>query len=181
MIKGHNLKAHVKYFIINQHTNKALDPNIHVVDGIYNIKGRSTLNILAGYYTNKHVTFNKEQCIGHIEASIDHMLQTSINSLTTQKIIVEHIQLDTFTPSLHTLLGNVRKSLNQLLETFKSQFVQGETSIGTTHLTKIQNDTGDSEPVSQRPYLIAMKDYDWVENEINKFLNVQVICSNHSS
>ena len=67
------------------------------------------------------------------------------------------------------------KSLNQLLETFKLQFAQDETSIGTTHLTKIQIDTGDSEPVLQRPYPIAMKHYDWVRNEINKLLDAQVM------
>ena len=66
------------------------------------------------------------------------MPQNSINNLSTQKMIDEHIQLDTFTPPSHTLLGTVKKSLNQLLETFKWQFAQDETSIGTTHLTKIK-------------------------------------------
>ena len=84
-IKGHDLKTPVRYFISNQHVNKGLDPNIHVIDGIYNIKGRSTLHVLVANYTNKHVTFNKGQCIGHIEQSIDDMPQTSINSLTTKK------------------------------------------------------------------------------------------------
>ena len=91
--------------------------------------------------------FNKGQYIGHIEPSIDHMPQTSINSLTTQKMLDKHDQHDTFTPPLHTLLGDVRKSLNQLLKTFISQFAQDETSIGTTHLTKMQIDMCDSEPV----------------------------------
>ena len=76
-----------------------------------------------------------------MEPSTDHMPQTVINSLTTQKTIDEHVQPDSFTPPLHTLLGDVRKSLNQLLETFKSQFAQDQTSIGTTHLTKMQIDT----------------------------------------
>ena len=71
--------------------------------------------------------------------------------------------------------------MNQLLETFKSQFAKDETSNGTTHLTKMQIDTGDSELVSQWPYPIAMKHYDWVRNEINKLLDAQVICSSHSS
>ena len=69
------------------------------------------------------------------------MLQTAINSLTTQRMLDEHIQPDTFTPPLHTLLGDVRKSLNQLLETFKPHFSQDETTIGSTHLTKMQIDT----------------------------------------
>ena len=76
------------------------------------------------------------------------MLQTAINSLTTQKMLDEHIQPDTFTPPLHTLLGDVRESLNHLQQTFKSQFAQYETSIGTTHLTKMQINMVGSEPVS---------------------------------
>ena len=91
-----------------------------------------------------------------MEPSIDHILQTAINSLTTQKMLDEHVQPDSFTPHLHTLLGDVRKSLNQLLETFKSQFGEEETSIGIIHLTKMLIDMGDSEPDSQRTYSIAM-------------------------
>ena len=113
-----------------------------------------------------------------MKQSIDHMPQTSVNSLTTQMMIDEHIQPDTFTPPLHTLPGDVRKSLNQLLEIFKLQFAQDETSIGTTHFTKMQID---SEPVLQRPYPITMKHYDRVRSEINKLLDVQVIHSSHSS
>ena len=83
-IKGHNLKAPVGYFISNQHINRGCDPNIHVIDGIYNIKGRSTLHVLVANYTNKYITFNKGQCIGHIGPAIDHMLQTSITSHHTK-------------------------------------------------------------------------------------------------
>ena len=180
-IKGHNLKAPLEYFISNQHINRRCDPSIHVIDGIYNIKDKLTLPLLVANYTNKYVTFNKGQCIGHTEPSIDHMLQTAIKSLTTQKMIDECVQPDTFTLSLHTLLDDVRESLNQLLESFKSQFTQDETSIGTTHLTKIQIDMGPSEPVSQRSYAITVKHYDWVRSEINKLLDVQVINSGHSS
>ena len=52
------------------------------------------------------------------------MVQTSMNSLTTQKMIDEHIQPNPFIPPIYTLLGNVRKSLNQLLETFQLQFAE---------------------------------------------------------
>ena len=113
-IRGHNLKTPVGYINSNQHINKRLDQNINVIDGIYNIKDRLTLHILVANYTNKHVTFNKGQSIGHIEPSTDYMPQTAINSITRQKMIDEHVQPDTFTPPLHTLPGNVRK--------FKSQF-----------------------------------------------------------
>ena len=40
--------------------------------------------------------------------------------------------------------------------------------------------TGDSEPVSQKPYPIAMN-YQWVKDEIEKILTAKVICSSWSS
>ena len=93
----------------------------------------------------------------------------------------EHIQPDTFTDPLHTLQGDVKKLLNELLETFKLQFAQDETNTGTTYLTKMQIDMGNSEPILQRPYPIAKKHYNWVNKEINKFLDAQVIPGSHSS
>ena len=56
-----------------------------------------------------------------------------------------------------------------------------KTSIGTSHFTKMQIDTGDSEHVSQKPYLIATKYYDWVKSELNKLFDAWVIHSSHST
>ena len=84
-IHRHNLKDHVAYFISNKHTDKGLDPNIHVIDGIYNIKGRSTLHVLVANYANKHVTFNKGQCIGHMEPSIDHICYRPLSTVSSHK------------------------------------------------------------------------------------------------
>ena len=175
-INRHNLRGHVVYFISNQHTKKGLDTNIHVIDGIYDIKGKSTL-----YNKSKHVTFNKGQCIGHMVPLINNTPQTSVNSSITQNMMDEQFQVDTLKPTLHKLSQEIQQSLAKLLETFKSQFVQDKTSISTEHLNKMQTDTGTSEPVSQRPYPIAMKHYDWVQNEINKLLYANVIHSSHSS
>ena len=45
----------------------------------------------------------------------------------------------------------------------------------------MQTDTGNSEPVLQRPFPIVMKHYGWVKNEINILLYAQVMHSSHSS
>ena len=42
-------------------------------------------------------------------------------------------------------------------------------------------DTGNSDPVSQKPYPIAMKNYQWVKGEIEKLLTAKVIHSSRSS
>ena len=64
--------------------------------------------------------------------------------------------------------------MNLNLQGMKLQF-------GTTPLTSMTIDTGNSKPVSQKPYPIAMKHYQWVKNEIEKLLAAKVIYSSRSS
>ena len=64
---------------------------------------------------------------------------------------------------------------------YESQFAKDETSIGTTPLTSMTIDTGTSKPVSQKPYPIAMKHYQWVKDEIEKLLAAKVIHTSLSS
>ena len=59
--------------------------------------------------------------------------------------------------------------------------MKDETTIGTTPLTQMSINTGDSDPISQKPYLVAMKHYQWVEEEIDKLLEAGVIRNSHSS
>ena len=54
------------------------------------------------------------------------------------------------------------------MKEYASQFTQDKTSIGTMPLTKMAIDTANSEPVSQKPYPITMKYYQWVKDEIEK-------------
>ena len=99
-------------------------------------------------YTNKHITFNKGQFIGYMEPPIGKMPQTCVKSVTTQKMMDLQIQPDTFTPPLHHLSSEVKWSLDELLDSFKSQFEKDENSIGMKNLAKMQIETGNSEPVS---------------------------------
>ena len=138
------------YLISNQHIRKGLNPKIYVIDSIYNIKDKSTLHIIVANHTNKHVTFTKGHCIGHMELPIDNMPQTSVNSVVTQKMIDKQVQPDTCKPPSHNLSLEVKQSLDKWLESLKSQFTKDETCIVMTNLTKMQIDTGNTEPVSQK-------------------------------
>ena len=61
------------------------------------------------------------------------------------------------------------------LKEYASQFAKHETSTGTTPLTSMMIDTGSSYPVSQKPYPITMKHYQWIKEEIEKLLTAKVI------
>ena len=119
--------------------------------------------------------------IGHLEPPIDELTQIPINSATTQWMLPKTVKLDSFTPPKYQLDSTIRQQLDNLLGTFKDQFMKDETTIGTTPLTQMSIDTGDSDPVSQKPYPIAMKYYNWVKEEIDTLLEAGVIRNSHSS
>ena len=83
------------YFINNDNSTKGRDPNINIINGIYNIKGKTSVNVLVSNYTNKHITFNKGEYIGHLEPTITEDMTIaqqdthSTNSVTLQKIMSE--------------------------------------------------------------------------------------------
>ena len=75
----------------------------------------------------------------------------------------------------------MESKLDALLKEYASQFVKDETSIGITPVTEMTIDTSTSDPVSQKPYPIAMKYYQWVKEEIVKLLIAKAIHSSRSS
>ena len=158
-------------------TPKGRDPNINIIDGIHRIKDRSTVNILISNYTNKHLSFHKGEYIGHLELieldSTDEGDMHQANSITLKKMMSKTVTSDTFDPPQHELSAPIQDSLKLLLEEHESQFTKDETSIGTTPFMSMTIGTAD--PVSQKPYPIAMKHYEWVKNEIEKLLAAKVI------
>ena len=96
----------------------------------------------------------------------------------------EQVKPDVFEPPHHKLRPSIEAKLEALLKEYASQ--SDETSISITPLTKMTIDTGTSEPVSQKPYLIAMKHKKWVKEEIEKLQPsdmwklIQSVSTNHS-
>ena len=173
------------HFVADDSTLKGKDPHVNIIDGIHKIKDRSTIHVIVSNYTNKHLTFHKGVYIGHLEPleldSTDQEETHQANSITLKKMMSETVMSDTFNPPCFEISTPVQNSLKLLLEEYASQFAQDEMSIGMTPLTSVSFDTDTADPVSQKPYAIAMKHYDWVRNEIEKLLDAKVIHSSHSS
>ena len=55
------MKEHMAYFISDEDSTKGRDPNIKIINGIHNIKGKTSINILLSNYTNEHIKFNKRE------------------------------------------------------------------------------------------------------------------------
>ena len=74
-------------------------------------------------------------------------------------MMAEKVEPDIFKPLCHKLKKDIETKLEELLKDYQSQFTQDVTIIGMTPLTKMTIDTGDSKPVSQKPFPIAVKHY----------------------
>ena len=191
-ITGQAIKDHMAYFITDEDSTKGRDPNINIINGIHSIKGKTSVNILVSNYTNKHIQVSKGECIGCLEPAIEYSVTSDIhtqgqpdthstNSVTLQKVMAEQVQPDIFHPPHHKLRPSIESKLDALLKEYTSQFAKDETSIGTTPLTEITTDMGTSDPISQKPYPISVKNYQWVKDKIGKLLTAKVICSSRSS
>ena len=176
-IKGHDIKTPTACFIGSQYT----DTEVRLIDGVHDILRNATLQVLVINNSNQHVNFPKGMKIGHLEPPIDDLAQIPINSVTTQQMLPETVKLDSFTPPKYQLVSTTQQQLDYLLRAFKDQFVKDKTTIGTTPLTQMSIDIGDSDPVSQKPYPIAIKHYQWVKVEIDKLLEAGIIRNSHSS
>ena len=175
------------YFITDDNSTIGRDPNINIINGIHSMKGKTSANVLVSNYTNKHITFNKGEYTGHLEPAITDDIFIaqkdiySTNRFTLQKMMSEQVQPDIFNPPCHKLTAGIKSKLDALLKEYASQFTKDETTIGTTPLMEMTFDTGNCDPVSQKPYPIVMKNYQWVKEEIKKLLTAKVIYSSRSS
>ena len=57
-ITGQALKEHMAYFITDDDSTKGKDPNININNGLHDIKGKTTVNVLVSNYTNKQLSYS---------------------------------------------------------------------------------------------------------------------------
>ena len=108
-------------------------------------------------------------------------VSTALHNMTLQKMMAEQVQQETFNPPHHNLKPHIECKLQALLKEYASQFVKDEMTIDTTPLTEMSFDMGNSDPVSQKPHPIALKNHQWIKEEIEKLLTAKVIHSSRCS
>ena len=61
--------------------------------------------------------------------------------------------------------GDIHQRFEELCEEYGQAFSKHNEDIGRTNLVKMDVDTGDSPPVSSRPYILLLKHYEWVQKK----------------
>ena len=103
---------------------------------------------------------------------------THINELGPQQDFVNYNK-----PALQDAPVTKQKKadLDKLLDSNKETFAEDERQIDTKPFIEMTIDTGDHPPVVKKPHTLALKHYDWVEEEIDKLLEAGVIRENHQA
>ena len=76
--------------------------------------------------------------------------------------------------------GDVRQRFEELCDEYGQAFSKHNEDIGRTKLVKMDVDTGDSPPVSSRPYTLPLKHYEWVQKEIESLERAGIITKSMS-
>ena len=77
--------------------------------------------------------------------------------------------------------ADVKQKFEELCEEYGKTFSKNNEDISTTKLIQMDIDTGDSPPVSSRPYTLPLKHYKWVQREIESLERVGVITKSMSN
>ena len=75
---------------------------------------------------------------------------------------------------------DIRQKFEELCEEYGEAFSKNNEDISGTKLVKMDIDTGDSPPVSSRPYTLPLKHYEWVQKEIESLECAGVITKSMS-
>ena len=75
---------------------------------------------------------------------------------------------------------DVKQKFEELCKRYGNTFSKNNEDIGRTELVKMDIDTGDSPPVSSRPYTLRLKHYEWVQREIESLEQAGVITKSMS-
>ena len=78
------------------------------------------------------------------------------------------------------IITDIRQKFEELCEEYGEAFSKNNEDIGRTKLVKMDIDTGDSPPVSSRPYTLPLKHYEWVQRKIESLGHAGVITKSMS-
>ena len=79
-----------------------------------------------------------------------------------------------------TITTDIKQTFEELCEEYEEAFSKNNEDISRTKLVKMDIDTGDSPPVSSRPYTLPLKHYEWVQRETESLERAGVITKSMS-
>ena len=112
--------------------------------------------------------------ITKVDTEMDlHSILTSASNFIKSIVEVEaHRKVDLEDKEIKE---ETRQEFNKLCDLFDEISFKGSDDIGKTLLVKMDIDTGESPPITSKPYTLSLKHYDWVQKEITTLETAGII------
>ena len=136
-------------------TKKGKDPNIHIINGIHNIKGRMYVMFSSQIAPTNMSPLKRGTCRSSgttyrgYATDLRKFWITYSSQYYHKTMMSEKVEPDIFKPPCHNLRKDIKTKLKKMLKEYQFQFAWDEITIGMTPLTKIMIDTRDPKPVSK--------------------------------
>ena len=136
-IKGYVIKGHMAYFISDQDSKKGIDPNICVIDGMHNIKGKDMLMFLSVDFSYCWINlveawYSLEQYIGLKE---DKLSSTTVDFIRSEgNLETKHLYLlNQYKHLVSRFPSDLMKStvVDESLSSFKPMYCSREYQAST--------------------------------------------------
>ena len=166
-------------------------PNVYIVPMIHNVDTYITDNVpmVIINFSIEDVSFSKGEVIGFLQSQpidiLEIMTETSIEpspigigednvaevsqEQEEKKFITSPADID-----IHRKVElqdadvseEHQNAFKELCNEFKDIFLVDSSDIGKTPLVEMEIDTGDSPPITQKPYTLPLKHAEWVQKEL---------------
>ena len=74
-----------------------------------------------------------------------------------------------------SIVEDTAQKFEELCERFPEVFSKNSKDTGRTNLITMDIDTGDHPPICQKPYMLALKHYEWVQKEVEQLEQMGII------
>ena len=175
-------------------------PNVYIVPMIHNVDTYVTDNvpIILINFSIDDVSFSKGEIMGFLQSQpidiSEIMTETStepspivieednvtevLQEQEEKKFITSPVDID-----IHRKVKlqdadvseEHQKAFKDLCDEFKDIFLVDSSDIGKTPLVEMEIDTGDSPPITQKPYTLPLKHAEWVQKELEILEKASVI------
>ena len=107
-----------------------------------------------------------------METDLHSILTSASNFIKSPAEVEVHRKVDLEDKKIKE---ETRQEFKKLCDRFDDIISKGSDDIGKTLLVEMDIDTGDSPPITSKPYTLSLKHYDWVQKEITTLEKAGII------
>jgi len=151
------------------------DSDIDLTDTIISSKQIKSFPLIVVNNTNKSYRIKRCAPLALAEGlksteilSVDSLMDTTTKPNTTTFDAEKDVKLD-------HLRTNDKQMVRGLLNEYKHLFAMNDLELGTTDIVKMTIDTGDAQPIKQKPYRTPLLQRPIIEKHINNMLDAGII------